>query len=145
MKRLPVDKFWEWWKELVKEENRLEKQYKPLLEEYEQVRRRRVQTEQVIIMEEGPEAHKKIAELLSGLMNGDISPSIELNPADVAWEVLIQAAQPMHYRDILEEMKKRGSSVGGRDPGSTLIAYLGRDKRFCKAPEVKRGVWKLKE
>ena len=51
----------------------------------------------------------------------------------------------MHYRDILEGTINEGLSIGGRDPGSTLIAYLGRDKRFAKAREVGRGFWKLKE
>ena len=59
--------------------------------------------------------------------------------------VLIQQAKPLHYREILEEIIKRGVSVGGREPGNTMVAYLGRDKRFTKAPEKGRGFWKLKE
>ena len=51
----------------------------------------------------------------------------------------------MHYREILEEVTKEGTVIGGHDPGTTLIAYLGRDKRFAKAREVGRGYWGLKE
>ena len=145
MKRLPLDKLWEWWNDQVIDEIRLEKQYKPLIAEYEEVHRRRSQLEQLILTEEGPEANKKVSDALSRLKAGIIPSTNERHPIDVAWEVLIEAAKPMHYSELLAEIKKRGISVGGRDPGSTLIAYLGRDKRFCKAPEIKRGVWKLKE
>lgn len=73
-------------------------------------------------------------------------PSIERKPPDVAYDVLSREGKPMHYRMILDEIRTEGSVViGGRDPGTTLVAYLGRDKRFTKAREVGRGYWGLKE
>jgi hypothetical protein len=100
----------------------------------------------LIVIEEGAqEGNRKIAEAWSRLKEGTASPAIERHPRDAAWDVLIQAAKPMHYRELVAEIIARGVSIGGRDPGNTLIAYLGRDKRFVKAPEIKRGFWKLKE
>jgi hypothetical protein len=49
----------------------------------------------------------------------------------------------MHYREILEGVNKEGVVIGGHDPGTTLIAYLGRDKRFAKAREAGRGYWRM--
>ena len=51
----------------------------------------------------------------------------------------------MHYLTILEGSRKEATVIGGRDPGTTMIAYLGRDERFVKAREVGRGYWKLKK
>ena len=79
------------------------------------------------------------------MKKGETGLLIERHPTDLAWEILLQQAKPLHYREILEEVVKRGISVGGREPGNTMIAYLGRDKRFTKAPEKGRGFWKLKE
>ena len=70
---------------------------------------------------------------------------IERKPPDVACDVLSRKRVPMHYREILEDVTKEGIVIGGRDPGTTLIAYLGRDKRFTKAREAGRGFWGLKE
>jgi hypothetical protein len=70
---------------------------------------------------------------------------IERRPPDVAYDVLIQEAKPIHYRELLKRIEEQGVSIGGRDPGSTLIAYLGRDKRFAKAKQSGRGYYQLKE
>ena len=71
-------------------------------------------------------------------------PSAERKPPDMAHDVLSRKGVPMHYREILEAVNKEGIVVGGHDPGTTLIAYLGRDKRFSKAREAGRGYWQLK-
>jgi len=42
----------------------------------------------------------------------------------------------MHYRTILDESMKEATVIGGRDPGTTVIAYLNRDERFLKAREA---------
>jgi hypothetical protein len=63
----------------------------------------------------------------------------------MAYDVLSRKGVPLHYKEILAEIGKEGAVVGGRNPGTTLIAYLGRDKRFSKATEVGRGFWGLTE
>lgn len=72
-------------------------------------------------------------------------PYIERKPPDVACDVLSRKSVSMYYKELLEEVNKEGVVIGGHDPGTTLIAYLGRDKRFVKATEVGRGYWGLKE
>jgi len=39
----------------------------------------------------------------------------------------------MYYKELLEEVNKEGVVIGGHDPGTTLIAYLGRDKWFTSS------------
>jgi len=143
---LPLDKLWQWWTELSQRAVKLHRQWKPLADEYERLERKRAQLEQLIRLEEGePEGSRKVAEAWARIQEGgDIIP-VERKPPDIAYDILLQETKPMHYRKLVERIKEQGIAVGGRDPGSTLIAYLGRDKRFAKAKEVGRGYYKLKE
>jgi len=60
-------------------------------------------------------------------------PYIERKPPDVACDVLSRKGVPMYYKELLEEVNKEGVVIGGHDPGTTLIAYLGRDKWFTSS------------
>jgi len=91
------------------------------------------------------EVNEQIASEWEKLRESEQLPTVERKPVDAAYDILVRGSRPMHYRDILTELSKAGIVVGGRDPGTTLIAYLGRDKRFSKAREVRRGFWKLSE
>ena len=146
MAEVPIDKLWQWWRELVKRELELERQYKPLMNESTAVHGRRMALENLMSQGQPPEFNRKIADEWEKLRKGEQMPSIERKPPDVAYDVLSRKGEPMHYRAILDEVMAEGSVViGGRDPGTTLVAYLGRDKRFSKAREVGRGYWGLKE
>lgn len=145
MAEIPLDKLWKWWRELASRQLSLERQYKPLIDEHAVVHQKRQALENLIAQGREEEASKQITAEWENLRKGEQLPPIEQNPTDAAFDVLAQWGAPMHYRAILENIKKTGVVIGGRDPGTTLIAYLGRDKRFVKAPEIKRGFWKLKE
>jgi hypothetical protein len=144
MADISLDKLWEWWRELVKRELELERKYKPLIDEHAVVHSKRLALENLMAQGQPPETNKQIADEWEKLRKGEQMPSIERKPPDVAFDVLSRKGVPMHYKTILEDLTKEGVVIGGRDPGTTLIAYLGRDKRFSKAREQGRGYWKLK-
>jgi len=142
MAEINSDKLWQWWRELASRELSLERQYKPLIDEHQKVHSKRLTVEQLISQMQDNAQPLLLAEW-EQLRKGEELPILEQGPADTAFDVLAQWGAPMHYKAILEEIRKAGVVIGGRDPGTTLLAYLGRDKRFSKAPEIKRGFWKL--
>lgn len=144
MVEVTLDKLWQWWRELAKRELELERQYKPLIDEHATVHGKRMALENLMAQGRLPTINQEIASELETLRKGERMPSTERKPPDVACDVLSRKGVPMHYREILEEIRKEGVVIGGHDPGTTLIAYLGRDKRFQKAREKGRGYWKLK-
>ena len=145
MAEIPLDKLWQWWRELAKRELELETQYKPLIDEHAAVHGKRMALENLMAQGRLPAISQEISAEWEALRTGAQMPSTERKPPDVACDVLSRKGVPMHYREILEEVNKEGVVIGGHDPGTTLIAYLGRDKRFAKAREVGRGYWRLKE
>ena len=145
MAEIRLDKLWEWWRELAKRELELERQFKPLVDEHAAVHGKRMALENLMSQGQVPTISREISTEWEALRKGEQMPSTERKPPDVANDVLSRKGAPMHYREILEEMNKEGVVIGGHDPGTTLIAYLGRDKRFAKAREVGRGYWGLKE
>jgi hypothetical protein len=62
--------------------------------------------------------------------------------SDIACEVLRELGSPTHFRDLADAIAQRGHDIRGRDPGTYLIAYIGRDPRFVR---VKRGTYALVE
>ena len=145
MAEIRLDKLWEWWRELAKRELELERQFKPLIDEHAAVHGKRMALENLMAQGQVPTIGREISAEWEALRMGKQMPSTEQKPPDVANDVLSRKGVPMHYREILEEINKEGVVIGGHDPGTTLIAYLGRDKRFTKAREVGRGYWGLKE
>ena len=145
MPDLPLEQLWEWWRELASRELVLEAQFKPLIDEHNAVHAKRMALENLMAQGRLPAIQQEISSAWGSLREGAQMPSTERKPPDVAFDVLSRRGAPMHYRELLEEMKKDGAVIGGRDPGTTLVAYLGRDKRFSKAQEVGRGYWQLKE
>lgn len=144
MAEVPIDKLWQWWHELAKRELELERQYKPLIDEHATVHGKRLALENLMAQGRAETINQEIASKWEALRKGEHMPSTERKPPDVAYDALSRKGGPMHYRQILEEVNKGGVVIGGRNPGTTLIAYLGRDKRFQKAREKGRGYWKLK-
>lgn len=143
MADIPLDDLWQWWRQLAKRQLELERQYKPLLDEHAVVHGKRMALEN--LMAQGRlEINQQIASQWEELRKEEQMPSAERKPPDVAYDVLSRNGVPMHYRAILEGVNKEGVVIGGHDPGTTLIAYLGRDKRFVKARERGRGYWQLK-
>ena len=145
MAEISLDKLWGWWRELATRELELERQFKPLMEEHASVHGKRMALENLMAQGRLPAIHQEITAELEALREGAKMPSTERKPPDVAYDVLSRRGVPLHYREILEEARKDGAVIGGRDPGITLVAYLGRDKRFTKAQQVGRGYWQLKE
>lgn len=145
MADIPAEKLWEWWHELARRELQLERQYTPLVDEHGLVHAKRMALENLMAQGQTEPIHKDIASRWQMLRKGEEMPFVDRKPPDVAFDVLSGRGAPMHYRDILEEVKREGTAIGGRNPGTTLIAYLGRDKRFSKARETGRGYWQLKE
>jgi hypothetical protein len=144
MVQVTLDKLWNWWHELAKQELELERQYRPLIERHEEIHRRRAALENLMAAcGNMQEINQKLTSEWEELRKSEQMPIIERKPVDAAFDILVQDGRPMHYRDILAELSKAGIVVGGRDPGTTLIAYLGRDRRFTKAREAGRGFWKL--
>jgi hypothetical protein len=144
---LPLDKLWLWWKQLASEKVKLRKQYEPLSKRLSEVDNKLYRLESLIRAEEGEEqGARKIKEAWSQMEGGSEIIAIDRKPPDVAYDILIQVAKPLHYRELLQKIGEQGIRVGGQDPGSTLIAYLGRDKRFVKTKQDgKRGYYQLKE
>jgi hypothetical protein len=146
MEDLPLDKLWEWWHELAKREVKLREHYEPLMNESNRIHEKRMQLERLIHLEgEEPEISRKIADAWNETQKGAQIVSAERKPPDVAYDILLQEGKPTHYSVLLERMRRQGVLVGGRDPGSTLIAYLSRDKRFTKAKQSGRGYYQLQQ
>ena len=144
MAEVPIDELWQWWRELAKRELELERQYKPLIDEHATVHGKRMALENLMAQGRVDTMNQEIASTWETLRKGEQMSSTERKPPDVAYDVLSRKGAPMHYREILEEVNKLGVLIGGNDPGTTLIAYIGRDKRFLKAREKGRGYWRLK-
>lgn len=145
MREIPIEKLWQWWRELANRELELEAKYKPLVDEHAAVHGKRMALENLMGQGRLPTISQQFSSEWEALRKGAQMPSIERKPPDVAYDVLSRGGVAMHYRKILEEVNKEGVVIGGHDPGTTLIAYLGRDKRFSKAPQAGRGYWQLKE
>lgn len=145
MAEISLDKLRQWWRELAKRELELEAQYQPLIDEHAEVHGKRMALENLMAQGRLPAIQREISSAWEALRKGAQMPFTERKPPDVACDVLSRKGVPMHYRELLEEVNKEGIVVGGHDPGTTLIAYLGRDKRFSKAPKAGRGYWQLKE
>ena len=145
MADISLDRLWQWWQELAKRELELERQYTPLVEEHRAVHSKRMALENLMAQGQAERITPQIVSEWEKFREGEQLPSVERKPCDVAYDVLSRKANPMHYRAILEEISGEGTVIGGRDPGTTLIAYLGRDNRFSKARDLGRGYWGLKD
>jgi hypothetical protein len=145
MAEISLLKLRQWWRELATRELELERQYKPLVDEHAAVHGKRMALENLMTQGRLPTISQEILSEWEALRKGAQMSSTERKPPDVACDVLSRKGVPTHYRELLEEVSKEGVVIGGRDPGTTLIAYLGRDKRFVKATEVGRGYWGLRQ
>lgn len=67
------------------------------------------------------------------------SPS-EMRPEDIAAEVLSERG-PLHYRDLWEEVTRRGGNIVSGNPAAVLLTRISRDDRFAK--DQARGVYRL--
>jgi hypothetical protein len=145
MTEITFDKLRVWWQELAKREIELERRFKPLMDEHASVHAKRMALENLMSQGQPPTISQEFSSQWEVLRKGAQMPSTERKPPDVAYDVLSGKGVPTHYKEILTEISKQGVIIGGRNPGTTLIAYLGRDKRFVKAREAGRGYWRLKE
>jgi len=67
------------------------------------------------------------------------SPS-EMRPEDIAAEVLSERG-PLHYRDLWDEVTRRGGNIVSGNPAAVLLTRISRDDRFAK--DQARGVYRL--
>ena len=130
MAEVPIDELWQWWRELAKRELELERQYKPLIDEHATVHGKRMALENLMAQGRVDTMNQEIASTWETLRKGEQMSSTERKPPDVAYDVLSRKGAPMHYREILEEVNKQGVVIGGNDPGTTLIAYMGETSGF---------------
>ncbi len=81
---------------------------------------------------------------------GRSTPTAEL--LDMAVEVLRgQKSEPMHYRDLADELMRRGAVIRGKDPAASLVARMTQDdnrraeseRRFVRP--VSKGFYALRE
>jgi hypothetical protein len=145
MEEISLENLRKWWRELAKRELELEHQYKPLVDEHYAVHAKRMALENLMAQGQSPRFPEELGAEWEALRREKQMPSVERRPPDVACDVLSSKGVAMHYKEILTEINKQGVVIGGHNPGTTLIAYLGRDKRFSKAREVGRGYWRLKK
>jgi hypothetical protein len=60
---------------------------------------------------------------------------------NIAYRILLEKGEPMHYRDITAEVQKI-RTMGGKTPDATLRTDMGRDPRFVR---IGQGVYALVE
>ncbi len=51
--------------------------------------------------------------------------------------------KPVHYRELADEVQRRGIELGGANPGRTLVAKISSDTRFVRP--VSRGFYALRK
>ncbi len=133
-----------WYIRLLKEQFDIEPQYNRIREQRESIRNQISGLEQVLwAAKVDIEALKSTVKLVE---EADNETAEVVNLPDIITQVLKASGKPMHYKDITAEIIDRGLDIPGRDRANTVLAYITRDKRvFVKAPEVRRGYYKLKE
>lgn len=70
----------------------------------------------------------------------DVDASAGQRLADTMVSILTAAGQPLHYRDIYEQLVQRGRPVPGLNPARNTGAHLSLDRRFLSYGQ---GVWGL--
>ena len=70
-----------------------------------------------------------------------IAKMTEASVTDVAFDLLNELKQPMHYKEIAAKLQETNTYVPGKDPAATLLTRMTRDKRFKRTK--KRGVYIL--
>ncbi|MDD9957129.1 MAG: winged helix-turn-helix domain-containing protein [Anaerolineaceae bacterium] len=50
---------------------------------------------------------------------------------------------PVHYRELADEVQLRGVKLGGKDPASTLVAMISKEPRFVRP--TSRGFYALRK
>ncbi len=74
------------------------------------------------------------------------SKMITTAPREIAYEVLKEhSPADMHYRDLAEEVLKRGGHLPGSDPGALLNSLLTSDKSKRFVRPYRRGCYALRE
>ena len=86
----------------------------------------------------------------AGTPNGRSTPTAQL--LDMAEQVLRERRrEPMHYRDLADELILRGAVIGGKDPANSLVSRMTSDekrraeseKRFIRP--TSKGFYALRE
>jgi hypothetical protein len=80
---------------------------------------------------------------ITNIVEGGVIPAkvAGASVTDAAFDLLSQAHQPMHYKDIAVKLQERNTYVPGKDPAATLLTRMTRDNRFKRTK--KRGVYIL--
>ena len=72
------------------------------------------------------------------------SNSLGVSVCDIAVEVLKERGRtPMYYKDLAEEVIRRGGVLNGKTPEATLTARLVRDERFVRP--TSKGYYALRD
>lgn len=62
------------------------------------------------------------------------------NFLDTAYAILEDSQEGIHYRDLVEQLERRGVHVPGQDPAANLIAHITRDQRFVRTARGTYGI-----
>jgi len=77
----------------------------------------------------------------SAMTNNAVSLNTRSSATDVAFHLLTEIHQPLHYKDIALKLQERNIYIPGKDPAATLLSRINRDKRFKRAK--RRGMYAL--
>ncbi|MCY4145998.1 MAG: HTH domain-containing protein [Chloroflexi bacterium] len=54
-------------------------------------------------------------------------------------------SEPMHYRDLTDEIRRRGRVIGGKDPAASLVSRMTQDKAQRFIRPTSKGFYALRE
>lgn len=64
--------------------------------------------------------------------------------SDLVEKILAECGKkPVHYRELADEVQRRGVELGGADPARTLVAKISKEPRFVRP--VSRGFYALRK
>jgi HB1, ASXL, restriction endonuclease HTH domain len=55
--------------------------------------------------------------------------------------VMRDAAEPLHYRELLDRLQSQGVEIGGKDPAATLLSVLASKRYESRFARSDRGVY----
>jgi hypothetical protein len=70
----------------------------------------------------------------------DASPT-DTSINDAAFALLQESHEPIHYKELAEQLRSRNVNIPGKNPSATLLSRISRDKRFKRGKG--RGLYAL--
>lgn len=120
----------------------LKRESQNLGKEIEELQNRLAKNAQMITHLEG------ILDLSSDAQKAGAPPVLRranyMEVCDLVEQILSERQKnPVHYRELADEVQRRGIELGGAKPGRTLVAIISKDPRFVRP--VSRGFYALRK